>query len=118
MAKQSIYTEEVIQEMIKDYVAQTTDEARAEAVERWAEKLAVSPASVRTKLALEKVYVAKARTAKNGEPIETKAAIVAQIAKQLGVDEERIESLEKATKPVLKLIREALDREHEQHEAA
>lgn len=109
MSKEVVYTEEVVNDLVEAYTKQDTDEARAAVVAEWAEQLGVSEASVRAKLVAENVYIAKTRTTKNGEPVETKAKIVGDIASMLGVNEERIESLEKATKPTLKMIREALE---------
>ena len=104
-----VYTDEVVEKLVANYTAADTDEDRTAVVEKWAEELGVSKVSVRSKLAAEKVYVAKTGTTKNGEPVETKAKIVADIAKLMQVNEERIESLEKATKPTLKMIRDALE---------
>lgn len=108
MSKETIYTDEVVARMVETYTAAESDEARATVVNDFADELGVKVQSVRAKLVNIGVYKAKARTSKTGEAIESKAAIVADIAKRLRVDEERLESLEKATKPVLKLVREAL----------
>lgn len=109
MSKETVYTEEVVARMVEDYQAAESDEARASVVTEYADELGVKVQSVRAKLVNVGVYKAKQRTSKTGEPIENKATIVADIATRLSVNEERLESLEKATKPVLKLLRDALN---------
>lgn len=105
MTRETIYNAEVTTRMNDSYIAAESDEARAQVVNGFAAELGVSVASVRSKLVNLGVYKAKARVAKNGEAIESKAKIVADIAKIIGVEEEAVESLEKATKPVLKAVR-------------
>lgn len=111
MSKETVYTEEVTTALAEKYQAAQDDEARAEVVKQAAQDLQVKEASVRAKLVNLGIYKAKERTTKTGEKIETKAEIVAQIAKSLGVQEDVVDSLEKATKPVLKLLRAALKNE-------
>lgn len=108
MSKETIYTDEVVARMVEAYEAAESDEVRASVVTSLADELGVKVQSVRAKLVNLGVYKAKERTTKTGEKIESKAEIVAQIAVSLGVEEEVVESLEKATKPVLKLLRAAL----------
>lgn len=108
MNKETVYTEAVVESMVNSYKAAKTDEQRAGAVQEIANELGVKVHSVRAKLVSLGVYIPKSRTAKNGEPVESKAVIVGQIAEALGVEEEVVESLEKATKPVLKMLRKAL----------
>lgn len=108
MSKENVYTDEVVARMEEAYVAAESDESRASVVQEFSDELGVKVQSVRAKLVNLGVYKAKARVTKNGEKVESKADIVANIAVALGVDEEDIDSLEKATKPVLKLIREAV----------
>lgn len=108
--KETVYTEAVVESMVESYTAAQSDEARASVVTEIAEKLGVKVASVRAKLVNLGVYKAKERVAKNGEPVETKAKIVKDIAELAGVSEEVVESLEKATKPALKMIRDALSK--------
>lgn len=108
MAKETVYTNEVVEKMVDEYKAGQTDEERASIVESLANELGVKIHSVRAKLVSEKVYIPKTRTTKNGDKVESKADIVGHIAEALGVEEEVVESLEKATKPVLKMLRNAL----------
>jgi len=105
MSKETIYTAEVTSRMVEAYTSADSDEARAGVVEAFHKELGASVASVRSKLVAMGVYKAKARKTKAGEAIESKAKIVADIAEIVGVEEEAFESLEKATKPVLKSLR-------------
>ena len=105
MSKETVYTEEVVSRMVEAYTSADTDEARADVVNDFAEQLGATVQSVRSKLVNLRVYKAKERKTKTGEAIESKAKIVADIAKMMDVSEEAVESLEKATKPVLKAIR-------------
>lgn len=105
MSKETLYTEEVVTRMVEDYTSADTDEARADVVNDFAEELGATVQSVRSKLVNLGVYKAKQRVTKAGEAVESKAKIVSDIAKMMGVEEEVVESLEKATKPTLKLVR-------------
>lgn len=106
--KKVVYTDEVVARMSEAYLAADSDESRATVVNDFADELGVPVQSVRAKLVNLQIYVAKERTTKTGEAIESKAQIVAEIAKALNQPEDVIDSLEKATKPVLKLLRAAL----------
>lgn len=108
MAKETVYTEVVVDRMVEAYEAAETDEARATVVSDVANELGVKVASVRAKLVNLGVYKAKQRVTKTGEKVESKSAIVRDIANMMGVAEESVESLEKATKPTLKAVRDAL----------
>lgn len=61
--------------------------------------------SVRAKAVREGIYKAKEKTAKNGQAIERKEAIVAEIATLVGAN---VDGLEKATKTALQRVRDAL----------
>lgn len=104
----TVYTDEVVADMVESYTAAQSDEARASVVNEFADSLGVKVQSVRAKLVNVGVYKAKTRVAKDGSDVETKAKIVEDIAKALNVSAEVVESLEKATKPTLKMVREAL----------
>jgi molybdopterin converting factor small subunit len=62
--------------------------------------------SVIAKLSKENVYVSKEKTAGKREML--KAEMVAEISKEIGVSEEVLESLEKATGPALMAVLKAL----------
>lgn len=101
MAKTVNYTPEMTTAIVADYVAADTDEARADSVARMAEKFGKGVASIRQKLVREGVYQKAAKVSKDGAPVVSKAALVAQIAKACDVAVEDFDSLEKATKNVL-----------------
>lgn len=79
----------------------------------FAAKYDISVQSVRAKCVRDDSieYQAKPKTRKDGSPVERKSDIVSDIAASLGVDAERIESLENATRDVLVMVRGALDSE-------
>lgn len=100
--------EAVVAEMVAAYTEAETDEDRADVVLMLAEKLGKTVQSVRAKLVREGVYKAKARTTKTGEPVVSKEKLVQDIEKAMGLEVGDLESLEKATKRVLKLVYEAV----------
>lgn len=105
----SNYDEATVERMVTDYTAATTDEARATVVANLATDLGVSKPSVIAKLVHEGVYIAKTR--KDTPRGRTKAEIVTALANRLNVDEDRVESLEKATKSALSIVEAALSRD-------
>jgi transposase-like protein len=92
------YTPEQTAAVVEAYKA-------GEAVEAIAEAFGRSTRSITAKLAREGVYVAKAKN----EGRVKKEVLVANIAKAIGVDEEVLDSLEKATAQALTLVAEALN---------
>jgi hypothetical protein len=100
--------EQVVAEMVASYTEAETDEARAEVVKDLAEKLGKTVQSVRAKLVREGVYKAKERKTKTGEPVVSKEKLVQEIEKAMGLEVGDLESLEKATKRVLKLVLDAV----------
>ena len=103
------YTEEQTANMVNAYEHADTDAARVAVVNEYAELYGKTAASVRAKLVREGVYIAQSR-APAGKAAEKKSAIVSAIADLLNVNGEVIESLEKATKKSLELVRDALER--------
>lgn len=100
------YTDEQTERVREVYLAaEDSDEARANAVTFLADEMGKKPGSIRAKLVSEKIYVKKTYVAKTGKATETKGTIVATIASLLGVTEDQLAGLEKATKPTLELIR-------------
>lgn len=93
-----LYTPEVTAELVAQYTAAESAEARQAVVEAFAQKLGVKVASVRAKLVREEVYVKPERARKS---TATKEQLVAQLAEALGEEEEALESLAKATKAAL-----------------
>ena len=104
-ARKSVYTKENTVRLVTAYKAATSAEDRAFVVEQFAQELGVKPASVIAKLVREEVYIKPERVSKRKA---TKAELVARIATQLNVEQEQIESLEKANAKVLNILAEAL----------
>lgn len=77
----------------------------------FAAKHDISVQSVRQKCvrAEEIEYVKKPVTRKDGSPVERKSDIVADLAKLVGVDSERFETLGNANRDSLILLRSALE---------
>ena len=99
------YTPEATAKMVEMYVAVPTQVT----VEFLATELGKSVKSVVAKLSREGVYVKAVRVTKAGGPVVKKDELVAEIAKAVGVNEEKMDGLEKAPKGVLKMILAALD---------
>jgi hypothetical protein len=76
-------------------------------VEAIATAVGKSTRSVVAKLSREGVYVSKAKA--KTEVRVTKDELVARIAEHIGVPEETIDSLEKATAGTLKIVLDALE---------
>jgi hypothetical protein len=108
MAKTVNYTTEQTVELVQAYSAAENDEARADVVQAFAEKLGRKVQSVRQKLVREGVYQKKARTTKNGGEIVSKADLVARIAAAVEADVESFDSLAKANKTVLETLADHL----------
>ena len=111
-SKKVNYTPEQTAELVAAYTDAETEEQRADVVKEYAEKFGRPLQSIRAKLVSEEVYIAKAYKTKKGEKPESKAAIVAGIASVLGVNQEQVESLEKANKAALNLVRGTLVAAH------
>lgn len=98
------YSPEQTEELVQSYTSAKTTEERDQVIDTYVQKFERTRASIIAKLSSEQVYVSKNRGDKNGNPIVRKDELVTQIAKILNVDEDSIGSLEKANKPVLKLL--------------
>ena len=109
MSKTVNYTDEMTTDLVTAYTAADSDEARASVVNAYAEKFGKKVQSVRQKLSREGVYVKKARTTKAGAVVESKDDIVTEIAGIINEPVENIESLAKANKDVLQLLRDILE---------
>ena len=99
------YTPELTAHVVAEYGKGTTDEERAQIVENLSVETGKTVRSLRQKLVREGVYLKKAYVSKAGASSETKDKIVTAIAGAMGVDEARLNGLEKATKSALNLIR-------------
>lgn len=94
----------VVANMVDRYTSADTDEAREAVVEALAAELDRSVVSIRSKLAAEKVYVAKTYKTKTGTRPETKESMVMRLEKNLNVPAGTLDSLEKVTKRVLRIL--------------
>lgn len=108
MAKTPNYTAEQTAQLVAAYTAAENQDARDSIVAEFAESFNKSPASIRAKLSTEGVYVAKTYTTKTGGKPETKDAIVDAIATACGVNADVFDSLSKANKNVLRMLRDNL----------
>lgn len=95
MEKIANYSAEQVEAIVAGYKA-------GEAVEVLAVKVGKSVRSVVAKLSREGVYVAKAKAAGAGKV--TKADLIEKIAAKFGVESEKLDSLEKATKEALEIL--------------
>lgn len=93
------YSPEAVEKLVTGYKAGVP-------VENLASELGKTVRSVIAKLSKEGVYVPKAKA--EGKREMLKAEMVAEIAKATGVNEEVLESLEKATGPALMVVLRAL----------
>jgi len=100
------YTENQTAEIIAMYEAKESDNKTI--VASIAEKFGKTTRSIIAKLSREGVYETESRVTKTGEPVITKAELVAQIVSKLGLDG-TYESLTKATKTDLQSLAKALD---------
>jgi molybdopterin converting factor small subunit len=96
------YSTEATASLVAGYAAGKT-------VEALATELGKTVRSVIAKLSKEGVYKAKAKA--EGKREMLKAEMVAEISKEIGVSEEVLESLEKATGPALMAVLKALRNE-------
>ena len=101
------YSNDDVVRMKEVYDGEASVEDRDTAVAQLAQELGRSAASIRAKLTHLGVYVPKGTKTSKAKAV-SKAEIVTAIAKKLGVAEEIVGSLEKATKVTLVKIQEAL----------
>lgn len=95
------YTTELIEKLIADYEAGVP-------VSEMSERYDAPVKSIVAKLSHLGVYKRKAYATKNGGTPRKKIDFIDSLAELMGVDAERLESLEKANKSVLILLEEAL----------
>ena len=92
------YTAEQTDALVKAYKEAEGQEGRQAVVEQFAENFGKSVASIRAKLVAEGVYVKAERARKR---VARKSELVTALAETLGLDEDVIGSLEKATSTAL-----------------
>jgi hypothetical protein len=98
------YTPEQTAKLIADYTTSPTkDTVAALSVE-----MGKTTKSIVAKLVREGVYKKAEKVAKDGSPVTTKEDLVAKIAKEIGVEADKLDGLETAPKNALKLILSAL----------
>ena len=102
MAQAKNYTDEMVSEMTKRY----TESPTRETVDALAQDMGKTVRSIIAKLSREGVYVAQPRTTKSGEPVISKAELVAQINEHFGIE---LPTLVKAGKQDLQKLVEVLD---------
>ena len=98
------YTDEMVATLIAGYDPEASQDVRTAQVAQLSEALNRTTRSVIAKLSRMGLYVPKEYTTKQGTKSVSKAAIVGGIAALCNVDEEIVESLEKATKNALTVI--------------
>ena len=110
MAKEKTvnYSASMTEALTDAYSVCENDAARKACILTFADDFGKTPASIRQKLVREGVYQKNEKTTKAGTRVESKADIVADIARALGVDSDIVGSLEKATKGALNLVRGTL----------
>ena len=101
MASAKNYTDEMVANMTKQYQANPTRET----VDALAREFGKTTRSIIAKLSREGVYVAQPRTTKSGEPVISKAELVAQIAEHFGIE---VPTLVKAGKQDLQRLVDAI----------
>jgi response regulator RpfG family c-di-GMP phosphodiesterase len=102
------YPPELTAHIVEVYCAADSEAEREQALQDLSHETGKTIKSLRQKLVREKVYIKKVYKTKTGKETERKEKIVADIANTLGVPSENVESLVKATKPVLELLRGTL----------
>jgi len=101
MANAKNYTEEMVSEMTTAY----TENPTRETVDALAEQFGKTTRSIIAKLSREGVYIAQPRTTKSGEPVISKAELVAQIAEHFDIE---VPTLVKAGKQDLQRLVDSL----------
>lgn len=101
------YTDEMVSRLHEVYDRDADEATREAQIKQLSEELDRKVASIRAKLTREGVYVAKAKVEK-APTGPRKAEIVTAIAGKLGVAEDVVGSLEKATKVALVRVLNAL----------
>lgn len=89
------YTNEMTKELVEAYLASDKDYS---VVELYSEKWDKSSKSIIGKLSKEGIYAKKEYTTKVGERPVTKKEMVFNVANLLGVDPDKIQTLEKMSK--------------------
>jgi hypothetical protein len=103
------YTEAQAEHLATEYALGQNDEERKQILENLSVETGRDVRSIRAKLVRMKVYIAKTYVPKTGGAVETKDKIVSSIAATMGVGEDQLAGLNKATKPTLNLLRAVIE---------
>jgi hypothetical protein len=103
MTKVPNYTEAQAAELVEAYVAVETEVEREEVIKEFAETFGKKVGSIRAKLTREGVYVAKTKAAAKPRTVR-KAELVTQLANLLKVEEDKLDTLDKATRATLEQV--------------
>ena len=103
-ATKDVYTPEIRAAMEQEYTSATDEKARMAVVEKFANMVGKSPASVRQIMNRAGYYIKKVYAKKNGKPVVKKGVKVAKVADKIGLSEDVCNSLEKTTGKVLDSI--------------
>jgi len=98
------YTPEMEAVLTAVYNPKADEATRSDQINEIVEKVGRNRRSVIAKLSRMGLYVKKEYKNKRGEKPVSKAVLVSAIAKECGVNEEKVESLEKATKVALATV--------------
>ena len=102
------YTAEMVAVLLAGYDPEATQDERTAQIAAISKEIDRPTRSVIAKLTSEGVYVPKVYKTKKGEKVVRKSALVAELASLMGVEEDVISSVEKATKKTLQLFVAAL----------
>ena len=105
LARTPNYSDVQVATMIERYTSEPT-RATVDAIAREFNK---NSRSIIAKLVREGVYQAAPRVTKTGAPVVRKAAIIADITTELGLDNNSLASLEKTSKADLQKLLEAIN---------
>ena len=108
MKASEVYTQEVKDRLIADYVAVSTPMERDLVMQKYVDELGTSIPSVRYQLIAANVYVAKTKPKKEGVAGMTKEELANAIRIFAQVGAKQLPSLTKMTKPDLETLLEAL----------
>lgn len=113
------YTDEMVAEVVADYQAADSVNARDEVVTAYAEKFGKSVASIRAKLVREGVYVAKvkAEKAEAGARGMNKEELVNAVRIFVGARDGQLDSLVKATRNDLRVLVDCLTKLNDKFDA-
>ena len=99
------------------YTAAKTEAERDAVVQSFAASTGYGVRSIRGKMSRDGYYISKPKKNKAGENAERKETVVEEIAGFMGVNIDRVKSLENATKLALQTVRDFMKESAEDQEA-